>query len=623
MPRKKKQQTVEAHSYIASNFLKAHEARVRKQFYTNLAVRKHNEESTEITTWIERNRWIAGMPWSFSSPGPKMEWGEHDVRSEVLHRPYLKQYLQDRTESKSAIKPRQSEFSENAINENLFMALTNPSFGVAHVFPTDRVGKAFSYEKINPAIYDSPNIHKMLSKGAIERFLFKNSSIYSIAGALGRAAGRAGSRDLITYDEFDFMPESVIGVFEQMLSHSKFRMQRFVSTPTVPGVGIDRKVLEGCGYHWHITCPKCKKEQRFTFPDNLINFWEASMSEVGTDKYFKKLSKVYIGCKHCKTYIDRNSQHYLNTSLWVPDRKAMLGRHSSYYVNVFMIAWKTGVEIARRFHLLQNYVWQFYNEVIGVAYIKGSSRLTEQDVIQSRRNWFMRKHRTGELGRVAIGVDWGEKSSWAVVVSDRIDPVKPEMPCVVYAEEINDEALAAAGINKDSAGIAHVIRVLQLADIFDAMIVVNDANGIGIDRNKELLKKIPVKTWGAFFDTMDHQKQMKNTKLTVAKWEEKSHRVTFSKLLAVKELQTEIRHGGFGLPDLSADDAEIQMTLEDHLRGLGIQPRWNLEQEREYEVVVKFGEDHLFDATMYARLGFEKLTGLYRNTSPGVIGPPR
>jgi len=606
---------------LASNPIQALEARMRRQFFVNVAVRKQNEQSKEIVPWIERNRWIAGMPWSFSSPGPKMEWGAHDVRSEVLHRPYLRQYLEDRTEYKSVIKPRQSEFSENAINENLFMLATNPAFGVAHVFPTDKTGTGFSTEKIKPAIDQSPNIYRLVDKLATERITFKNGGIYSIAGALGRAAGRAGSRDMVTFDEFDFMPESIIGVFEQLLSHSRWRLQRFISTPTVPGVGIDKKILEGCGYHWHVTCPKCKKKQRLTFPDNLINFWEASSSEMGTEKYFKKLSQVYIGCRHCGQYLDRNSQHYLKNSEWIAERPALQHIHSSYHVNVFMIAWKTGVEIARRYHLLQNYVWQFYNEVVGVAYIKGSSRLNQQDLITARRQYTMYKGRTGRHGRTAIGVDWGENSSWAVIVSDQADLTKPDLPCVVYAEEINNEALAANGINPDSAGIAHVIRVLQLMDIFDAMIVVNDANGIGIDRNKELLKKIPSKAYGAFFDTMDNQKQMKNTKLTVAKWEEKSKRVTFSKLLAVKEMQTEVRHGGFGLPDYTADDAETLILLEDHLQNLGIQPRWNMEQEREYEVVVKFGEDHFFDATMYARLGFEKLTGLQSGQGPGVIGP--
>ena len=88
------------------------------------------------------------------------------------------------------MKNRQSEFSENHINQALFLAMTRPHTRVVHVFPTDELGYAMSNEKIMPAIINSPNIrNQLLGQGAVQRYMFKNGSLYSITGAMKKGGG--------------------------------------------------------------------------------------------------------------------------------------------------------------------------------------------------------------------------------------------------------------------------------------------------------------------------------------------------------------------------------------------------------------------------------------------------
>lgn len=576
---------------------------------------------SNILEWISNFRFIGGRQWSFDSSEPKIELGAYDIVSKVLRRPYLYKYLQDQSPEKSIIKPRQAELSENSINEILFYCLTRPFTRASHVFPTDGIADGFSIEKINPAIVDSPGIASLTSKFATRRYAFKNGSLYTTVGALKKAGGRAGSRDIVVFDEYDFMPESIMGVYEELMSHSGLRLVRKLSTPTVPLVGIDKAVKQGSMNEWIFNCAKCGEEQFFSFPDNLINFFEADGTEQTRSDYESKLNKVYIGCKKCSSYIDRNSDSYINSAKWIAAKPELEGIRSSYSITAPMLAWKTGKEITRKYHRLSNYTWQFMNEVFGVAYIKGNNRLIKSEILECQRSWNLIRRHIPKMTSKSLGIDWGQTQSWVVLRARGFDPVNPEMSCIAYVEEINRETLINHGINPDNTVLAHVERVCQLVQLFDVQIIVNDANGIGIDRNKELLRRFPNRTWGAFFDTGETTRQMRSSKLIQPLWNSTGRRVTFSKLSKVKEIQNEFRRMAIGIPQYAGDDVEILRKFIDHHMNLGIQPRFNMEAEREYEIVTKFSDDHLFDANMYSSLGFEKLVGLgMEYQSPGVIG---
>lgn len=569
---------------------------------------EQHKRASDIVDWIARNRWIKNSPWSWENPGGKIDAGEKDdPHPKHVLRDYLFAYLRDDSQEKVAIKPRQAEMSETAINEAAFYACTKGS-QISHIFPTDGAADGFSEEKIMPALKDSPGISSMLLRAKIRRYMFHGGGIYSVMGALGRAAGRSPSRDILFFDEYDYMPESIVQAFRDLTSHSQLQLIRYLSTPTVPGVGIDGVAQKGSGNEWVVTCPKCRQDQILKWPDNICNMFEAASHEINDVTYEGKLNKIYIGCAHCGHPFDRNSPEYAKNSRWVAQRPHRQGIFSSYYFTGLMLPWKTGKELARKYHLLQHYIWQFQNDVIGTAYLKGSNRLSEADIRPCHSGWHMTFQRTMTMGTMSLGVDWGETESWVVVSCDGYDPI-PARRAIIYLERITKEELIRNGIDP-AMPAAHAERVYQIAIKYGVNIIVDDANGIGVDKHKHLMRKLPGRVWGAFFDTTDADKPH-DSKLIIPRWEEGRKTVTFSKIIVLKEVQQEFRTQQIAIP---ADTAEHHETIELFVKScqnLGIQPRWDMTSEREYEIVSKFGPDHFLDALFYSYIGFHKLKGTY------------
>lgn len=586
---------------------------------TAASIRGRLSDKKDVQTWVRANRYINGERWTYESAGPRIEYGKHDIRAKILHRPYLRQYVEERAPIRSSIKPRQSEFTENQINENLFYAVTHAA-KVSHIFPTDELGDAISNEKIGPAIRDSPAIlEELVGQGHVRRYEFRSGGMYTISGALKRAGGRASSRDILVFDEWDFMPATIEGVYGELLSHSRLGLIRKISTPTVPGIGIDKTIREGCGYEWHVTCPKCKKQQVLTWPDNLIGFFDTVTVSPDSPEYVARLDAVYIGCNACGAYLDRNSAHYLETSRWIAARPELAREHASYLVTAGMIPWKTGRELLRKYHVLGNYVHQWYNEVWGTAYLKADNRLTMEDVLGCAGTWNMIGTRIPVLRNVSVGVDWGEKQSWVVVSAAGVNPADQHKRCIVFLEEINSDTLKAAGYA--GATTDHVDRLIQIARVFNADIIVNDANGIGIDRNKKIIDTFQDRAWGAFFDTAEVKRQAtRQSTLLMPQWTAERHRVVLSKTHTLKEVQGEFRARRVELPTMQGPRGGLIEIFARHCRALAVQPRWNVEYEREFEIAVKVAEeDHFADANMYSKIGFDKLRGKQGGESAGMI----
>jgi len=600
-------------------------------------LREDLESNHDIVKFVENNRWILGAPWSFESGGPRMKWGVNDEVEETMPRPYLFQPLRDNTQYVAYIKCRQSEFTENHINKSLFYAITKRA-RITHIFPTDDTAKAVSNEKIIPAIEESPKLRQRAKKIAVFSTQFQNSGIYNVTGALKKAQGRGQSPDILIWDEWDLIPEGIRGPYKESLSHSKFQYEWFISTPTSLGTGIDAKFAEGTGYRWFFKCPKCGKVQQWEWPDNLWwkdgrkkrkiidldNLYEPTTINSDDPEYHRQVDKVYLGCSNqdCGEYINRARPYYVDGGFWEPERKALIDHFASYSVVAGMIPWKTGKELLYQWHTYRRYEWQFYNEVWGIAYQKSGSRLSVNDLQNDyvMRKWRMSMGYVSTMRNISIGIDWGSVTgSWLTVRATGFDPEKPELSCVVYVEHINEENLQALGYtgkieNQDEE---HVARVIKLAEIFQANIIINDANGMGIDRHLKLKRRFPTKVWGAWWNTAEQKSQLTGTiqinNMHVEPNFQKGKngeagKVTMSQIQMVRMIQREYKEGDTGIPMIVGEEAKIINTFIQHHTNLGIQPLWDAKYDREYEAIRQYGEHHLMDADMYARVGQFYLT---------------
>jgi hypothetical protein len=595
------------------NTLKSHEDRILRMTGEQLAFYINFKDGiNDVQKWITENRIIQGRKFSYEDAHIAMMLGDKDKKLETAPRPYLRQCINDIAREKSIIKCRQSEYTETEINENIYLCASRPFTNVRHIFPTAGMALQIGKEKISPAIEQSPKIAEQVQKPYnVTSKEFKNGSFYTIDSSWTDYQGRGPSSDKLTFDEYEIQNPQIEEIFSESTSHSEIGRRTRISTPKFPGSGIDLMFNRGSKFEWHITCPKCNKEQIMTFPDNIINFFDiTSPGEIGSEAYTKKIDRVYIGCKHCGTYIDRTSQHYLTNSRWIAGNTTLIPIKTSYRVSYFMLPWKTGKEILFKYHQFR-FVNQFFNEVIGMAYVTKEAEISREIFEQCQDLSFTNQFgKIGNLKNVSVGVDWGVVS-WAVVrASSQYDN---KMSRIIYIERIDEQSLMNNGFIGNQTD--HAIRVSQIADYFNARIIINDANGIGVDRNSYLIRKYPTRAYGCFYDTAENQKQKRNIKLIIPQWNESKRIVTVSRLETFKMLLQEYEARKVTIPRL---DPMVETFIEHH-SNLVIERYEDETTGAIVEEVGKIGPDHLAHADVYAKIGFDKMVNTLRETSIGVI----
>ena len=578
---------------------------------------KYASGSSDLQSWVELNRIIYGKPFSYDNADMKMILGNKDKKLTVAPRPYLTQYIKDQCDDKTCIKCRQSEFSETEINENIWMCCTIPHLKVRHLFPTAGVGNQMAKEKIGPAMLHSPNIAKMIKKPiALTSKEFVNGSFYTIDSSFTETGGRGPSGDVISFDEYESQNPQIEEIYSESLTHSRIGRKKRISTPLLPGSGIDERYNMGCKFEWIIVCPKCKKKQIMSFPENIINYFEASLgSDLQDPDYMNKLKKVYLGCRYCAAYIDRTSKQYLDTASWVAEKKHLIPVRTSYRVTYMMLPWKTGMEIMSKFHSFK-FKHQFWNEIMGYGYVDPASIITRNLFESCISNAYRNSERPLGMARnVSIGVDWGIVS-WVVIRANGFQP-NPKYPRVIYVERIDEASLKEHGYQGRQED--HWKRVADLVIQFKAKIVVNDANGIGVDRNSNLVNKFPTRAWGCFYDTNEIEKQKKKQALIIPNWVEKSRRVTVSRLSTFKLLVQEYEKGKPHIV-LPALDPEVDEFITHHA-ALVIQKMADEKTGEVFEIVGHTGADHFAHADNYSKVGFEYFVNPERESNVGVINP--
>jgi hypothetical protein len=571
-----------------------------------------------LQTWVEKNIVLAGKNFSYTAEGSVMQLADTDKRPDLFHRPYLKALVSDFCHDKTIIKPRQSENSQGEINENLYMLMTMPNINILHLFPTAGMANEIAKKKVDVIVRQSPNIFKrMMRPYNITTKAADNNSFYSLLGSFNDSGGRGQSADKITYDEFEFQNPKIKEVYAESMSHSKIQREVKLSTPTIPNGPIDRAYSASCQFVWKFKCECCKRWQSFEFPYNLINYFGKETVKMESPEYYDRLKKVYLGCRYCKTYVNRTGEFYLKNSLWVPKHKHLVGVRNGYAINQMMLPWKTGKEILHKYHAFQ-FVEQFWNEIMGRAFLSEERRISD-DVFERCINYGLRNvvSNNNFFDRTSVGTDWGKTESWTIVGGSRSD-ANDDRFTVAYAARIDNDHLISVGLKPSE--LSHQKRVHQICTLFNADISVNDANGIGADKNAYLYEALPDgTTYGAFYDTQGDQKQLINkdfraTKYIEPAWNETKRIVTLNRTVAFKLLLTLIQEGEIIFP---ARDPIIDQMIE-HIKACNILTR-KTDDGREYEVMISTGADHFAHALLYSYFGWKKLTKRSKNPL-GAIG---
>lgn len=206
--------------------------------------------SMSFTDWIVRNVRLKGKPFSFD---------QHE---------YQKVLLED-THPKKVVK-KCSQIGVSEVNLARALAFVNLQQGtkLSYVLPSAKFAQKFSKMRLDPLIQSSPNIKARLEKGSDSAELkqFGDSFIMNQgASSTSNTNVLAIDLDALVVDELDGAENpDIINQLISRLTHSAYKDEFYLSTPTVPGYGISERYDRS---KKHVMLQKCTRCGHWFAPD--------------------------------------------------------------------------------------------------------------------------------------------------------------------------------------------------------------------------------------------------------------------------------------------------------------------------------------------------------------------
>lgn len=195
-----------------------------------------------LAAWVQKHTFIGGRPYSFK---------DHE---------YQERILSDTSQEVYCRKCSQVGVSEATARMALAMVNVVSPLTAIYCLPTATFAATFMKTRISPVIEGSPTL-----KGAVHRTndntelkQFGNSFLY-LRGAASSNAPISIPADVVISDETDFSDQEVLSQYTSRLTHSKWRIIRKFSTPTIPGFGVDKSFQESRRFFNMCKCNHCSQ----------------------------------------------------------------------------------------------------------------------------------------------------------------------------------------------------------------------------------------------------------------------------------------------------------------------------------------------------------------------------
>jgi len=319
---------------------------------------------------------------------------------DLQHHPYLVGIYGCTAQQMVLYKASQMGASEYAVSYVL-EAADERGCTVLYIFPTDTHVSDFSSARIGPAIEASDYLESIVVEGGgpggkrgADRVTLKrvrDRFIY-LRGGQVKPNGQAPQlksidADVIVLDEVDEMDPRAPAIAEKRLGHSSVAEQRWISTPTYPGMGIHAKWLESDQREWHVRCSGCKVWQPLTI-GQVVEAWD----DLGRPTKWHD----WVACKKCGKALNR-----LAGGEWVPayPGREVIGFHLTKLFSPtakladLVRALETTDETKRR---------EAFNQDLGEPYTPRGGQLTDEILDACRRDYAARPI---SRERTVMGVD--------------------------------------------------------------------------------------------------------------------------------------------------------------------------------------------------------------------------
>ena len=323
------------------------------------------------------------------------------------HHPWLREMHNSTAELNIGQKAAQMGYTELLLNWT-FYNIDLKGESVLYVLPTDDNAGDFAAGRFDPALEVSEHLNNLFSD-------VKNTKMKRAGTASLYIRGSRSENKLISVpvakcalDEVDRMVLKNIPMIWERMSGQPESQAWMISTPTVPGLGINAYYEESSKEHYFFKCPACGRHIELTFPDSIIIADE------------KEVHLSHLICTKCKAVLKHEEKMSYIDGIWVPEVNDAYSR--GFYINQLYSTTVTPVKFARAYYkslLNPAEEQEFHNQKCGAPHLTEGARVEDTDIEACTMN-----HRNGDRPKattvVTMGVDVGkwlhcEIDEWTMV----------------------------------------------------------------------------------------------------------------------------------------------------------------------------------------------------------------
>jgi hypothetical protein len=317
---------------------------------------------------------------------------------DLLGREYERDIIRD--ESTYIVMPKGAQMGLTTVFlVRTFHRLIKRKWHHLYLLPLKTGSKPFVQQRIDPVIDSNHEIKRRFQR--VDNTMHKQTTdgiaLY-IRGTNVWSELREIPVDSIIFDERDVMVEKNIPEAISRLDGSNVKHTVELSTPTVPGHGVDAEEAWRASdmHRWWVRCPHCSRYQVFTVDENIV---------IGDT-----VDDCLLRCKHCQKEITDDERAAANaTGYWEADNPGASRR--GYHINQLNSCTKAisgEKSFMENFFLGQNdslKMRAWYNNNRGEPYVAAGDQFTPDLLDKCRR----KGHSLGGIpdGPVYIGVDVG------------------------------------------------------------------------------------------------------------------------------------------------------------------------------------------------------------------------
>lgn len=380
-------------------------------------------------------RWLRARydPWRWASETARIRLPKAAGVMDLESRPFLRDVYRDMAPEIVVMKGAQLGMSTTALVRAMWMLTTFATTAI-YTQPTARdVGK-FTQGRINPIIRGSQYLlDRIVDVDSVmqKQFLVESggldgrsrrgqavevprSTIY-FSGASTEKDAVSMDADLLVHDEEDLSDPQVIDQFEHRLDASRFGWKVRLSTPRLPGAGIDAVFQTTDKRRWLVRCPGCAAEFELAFPGGPWPYANVEPDPSGWiegdwQRWEQDGRPARCVCHRCGRTLAPEDRA---GGRWVPEAP-MPGRAHGYAISQLAAPWLDAARILLSF---KKHPWRsdFWNLTMGIPWDEGTNAFTAA-AIMSRCDETSPMALTGQ--GCTMGVDVGAKFDVVVGMRD-------------------------------------------------------------------------------------------------------------------------------------------------------------------------------------------------------------